>query len=267
MIGPGTGHRLGSIGVDERMRFLSFKGPGSQWDRGHHGLRPALNWIGLVALWALLVPPVVVATEGDGAWRLEISGHQTFLFGESFLGGGVRIPWEVVIEFNVRQGQFGIGSGSARWLDRATAVSHPGDWFDCRQVAGSYLDSNLALHQTPRVRFAGFPVAGEVRDGRVTLQPGYEPPGNYLAVTYRCETDNPLADNWFAFAERGKQVFGKRQDAETSQEEGRLSARVREVAGLPPEGALDLPLVDGWRFVQGGEAADRQVRFALKRLP
>jgi hypothetical protein len=226
----------------------------------------ALLWVGLVCLCGLLFAPPLLAAQGDGAWRLRITGHQTFLFGESILGGGIRIPWEVVIEFEVQQGRYRLGSGSARGLDRAEAVSHPAGWFDCQQVEGSYLDSNLAMHQTPRVRFAGFPVAGEVRDGRVILQPGYEPPGNYLAVTYRCEAVNPLADNWFAFAERGKQVFGKRQDAETREDGGRLSARVREVASLPPEGALDLPLIDGWRFVQGREAADRQVRFALNRL-
>lgn len=220
----------------------------------------------LTLLCSLFVSPHALAAGGDGSWRLQIEGHQTFLFGEPGFGGGVRIPWEVVIEFDVRQGWYGIGSGSARWLDRATAVSRPAGWFDCRQVEGSYLDSNLAMHQTPRVRFAGFPVAGEVHDGRVTLQPGYEPPGNYLAVTYRCETVNPLADNWFPFAERGKQVFGKRQDAETRHDGERRSARVKEVASLPPEGALDLPLVDGWHFVQGDATADRQVRFTLTRL-
>jgi hypothetical protein len=202
----------------------------------------------------------------DGVWQLRIEGHQTFIFGESGFGGGIRLPWEVVIEFGVEQGGYRVGSGKARWLDRAVAVSRPAGWFDCRQVDGSYLDSNLVLHETPRVRFAAFPVAGEVRDGRIILEPGYEPPGNYLAVTYRCVTDKATGDNWFGLAERGKQVMGKRQDAETGRDGERQSARVREVASLPPEGRLDLPLSDGWTFAQGSESGDRFINFMLRRI-
>jgi hypothetical protein len=224
-----------------------------------------LLWAALALPCALHAVPKIHAAEGDGAWRLEITGHHIFLFGEPKLGGGIRIPWEVVIEFEASQGYFGVGSGRARLLDSADTVSYPAGWFDCRQVEGSYLDSNLVMHQTPRVRFAAFPVAGEVRDGRVTLQPGYEPPGNYLAVTYRCVTENPIAENWFALAERDKQVLGKRQDTESTRDGVWQSARVREVAALPPEGLLDLPLTDGWLFVEGAPDSDRFVRFSLSR--
>ena len=170
--------------------------------------RLALVLAGLLAAWSAVAEPV------DGRWQLQISGHNSYLFGEPGFGGGVRIPWEVVIQFEVQAAQYQLGSGTARWLDETTALSRPPGWFSCRPVEGTYLDSNLVLHQTPRVRFAGFPVAGEVRKHRVQLEPGYQPPGNYLAVTYECTTDNPLAYNWFPLAERGKQILGKRQDAE-----------------------------------------------------
>lgn len=205
-------------------------------------------------------------TAMDGGWRLVIEGQQAFVFGEPDFGGGIRIPWEVVIEFEVAHGRYRIGSGSARWRGPSVPLSRPGGWFDCRQVEGTYLDGNLVMHDTPRVRFAKFPVAGQVIDGRVHLEPGYESPGNYLAVTYRCVTERSGADNWFGFAERGKQVLGKRQDAETRSEAGRREARVREVATLPPEGALELPLEDGWSFAQGSETADRLFRFILRRV-
>lgn len=252
-------------GVDERGGLQLLNRSGSPAKVISHSGRRVLLWSALALPCALPAVPQGHAAEGDGAWQLEITGHQTFLFGEPTLGGGIRIPWEVVIEFDVGQGRFGVGSGRARWLDRSNAISRPSGWFDCAQVEGSYLDSNLALHETPRVRFAGFPVAGAVRDGRVELQPAYQPPGNYLAVTYRCETENPIAENWFALAERGKQVLGKRQDSETTRDGDRQSARVREVASLPPEGLLDLPLSDGWLFVQGAPDSDRFVRFSLRR--
>ena len=220
-------------------------------------------------LWCVLLVqtlPVHAERPVDGRWELQISGHHSFVFGEEDFGGGVRIPWEVSIQFQVRDGEFHIGSGSARWLDHVMPLSNPRGWFNCRQVDGTYLDSNLVLHETPRVRFAGFPVAGRLTDGRVLLQPGYQPPGNYLAVTYECATVDLVAGEWFALAERGKQVLGKRQDAETRQDAARQVARVREVASLPPETQLDLPLQDGWTFTQGSRDAASLVTYELRRL-
>jgi len=202
----------------------------------------------------------------DGYWELQIEGHQAFVFGERWFGGGVRVPWEVVIGFDVSQGELGVATGSARWLPEAEPVSAPADWFDCRQVDGSYLDSNLQLHETPRVRFAAFPVAGRVEQGRVVLQPGYRPPGNYLAVTYRCDAASAAGDNWFAVAERAKQVHGKRQDVELRDDATQRSARVREVAALPPERAIELPLTDGWSFTEGDTDSQRWVRYRLRRI-
>ena len=219
-------------------------------------------------LWALLIPgrQCAAAQTTQGSWQLQISGHHSFVFGETGFGGGIRIPWEVVIQFQVRDGDYLLGSGSARWLDRVEGISQPPGWFRCQQVAGTYLDSNLALHQTPRVRFAAFPVGGSMMQGRVRLQPGYQPPGNYLAVTYECVDEGVRAENWFALAERGKQVLGKRQDVETRRDPERQIARVREVAALPPERSIELPLEDGWTFSQGGADDGSAVRFRLQRL-
>jgi len=214
----------------------------------------------------LLLPAPGWGGAPDGRWELGITGHSSYLYGEPGLGGGLRIPWEVVIQFQVEAGVYQLGSGSARWLDAMTALSQPPGWFDCRQVEGTYLDSNLVLHETPRVRFAAFPVAGEVREGHILLQPGYQAPGNYLAVTYECATDNPRAYNWFALAERGKQILGKRQDAEKQSGGDHQQVRVREVVSLPPEGGMDLPLQHGWSFTQGGEDETSLIRYRLRRL-
>ena len=151
-------------------------------------------------------------------------------------------------------------------MDQVVPLSYPRGLFECDRVDGSYLDSNLALHDTPHVRFAAFPVAGSLRDRRVQLQPGYSSPGNYLAVTYECASANPIADNWFTVAERGKQVLGKRQDAETRRDTAGQVARVREVATLPPEYQLDLPLQDGWTFSRGSDDGATLVTYELRRL-
>lgn len=235
---------------------------------GRRSARPANASAPFCAALALLsavatVPGLAAPAE---RWQLTISGHQRFVYGEPDLGGGLRVPWEVRIDFYVVDGEYQAGSGRARWIDQLQPISVPPGWFACRQVDGTYLDSNLNIHQTPRVRFAAFPVAGRLSAGRVELVPGYVSPGNYLAVTYECVNENRLVDNWFAFAERGKQVLGKRQDVETRREPNRLTARVREVAPLPPESRLELPLSDGWTFEQGGSDSERHARYELHRV-
>ena len=211
----------------------------------------------------LLLVPMIAA--GSEAWRLTLSGHQSFVFGDDRLAAGLRVPWEVVIDFRVEAGEFLLGHGRARWIDRLDTISNPAGWFDCHKVPGTYLDSNLVMHETPRVRLAAFPVAGAVDGDRVQLKPGFSAPGNYIALTYECETGNPTASNWFPFAERGKQILGKRQDIEVRQEGDQQWVRVREVMSLPPEEMLELPLQDGWSFVRGAPDAPRYVSYQLRR--
>jgi hypothetical protein len=212
----------------------------------------------------LMLLPMVAA--GSDAWRLTLNGHQSFVFGDDRLAGGLRVPWEVVIDFHVDDGEFLLGHGRARWIDKLDVISTPAGWFECRKVPGTYLDSNLVMHETPRVRLAAFPVAGAVDDGRVQLRPAFSTPGNYIALTYECETQNPTASNWFPFAERGKQILGKRQDIEIRQDGDHQWVRVREVMSLPPEEMLELPLRDGWTFVRGAPDAPRYVAYRLRKL-
>lgn len=216
-------------------------------------------------LCAALLAPVLAADSPDGRWLLSIVGHSSYQFGEAPLGGGLRMAWRVDIRFAVRDGEYAVGNGSAQLVGEPIMLSAPPGLFDCTQVAGTYLDSNLVLHETPRIRFARYPVAGALQAGRVTLQPGYDPPGNYLAVTYECRTDSPLAAEWFALAERGKQVLGRRQDAERRVDGGLRSVRVREVIALPPEAAIELPLVDGWGFSIGAADDPARAEYRLSR--
>ena len=76
----------------------------------------------------------------------------------------------------------------------------------------------------------------------------------------------PLADAWFALAERGKQVMGKRQDAEKQRDGDRQRARVREVAALQPEVRIEIPLQPGWSFAQGMRDDLHSVVYRLQRV-
>jgi hypothetical protein len=249
--------------IDSHARIATTVGP-----LARNGNRPA--WLlALVLLFTsvsvLLAGNVFAAAAIDGAWRLNIQGHNTYLYGEPQLGGGLRIPWEVDIRFRVADATFVLGNGQASIAGPAIPVSNPPGWIECRMVKGSYLDSSLTLHEMPRIRFARFPVAGETSDGQVFLRPGYTPPGNYLAVTYECQMQDTAGTRWFDLAERGKQVMGKRQDPEKRVDGDRLHVRVREVMGVPPEQALTLPLVDGWEFSTGLPDEPHWVRYRLIR--
>lgn len=221
-------------------------------------------------LCVLLLPVLLIqaafAASEDGKWRLNISGHHRFVFGDRVLHGFVQIPWEVSIEFAVRDGVFQRGVGSARWIDKVSTGSRPQGWISCELEEGSYLDAGLHLREMPRVRFAAFPLSGELADGVLKLQPGYQLPGNYLAIRYHCVTEQPAAVEWFLFASRSRNEEGKRQDAELRESGSHREASINEVQVLPPEEGLSLPLRDGWYFQQGDPQANYYARYSLQRL-
>jgi len=209
-----------------------------------------------------IIAPSVWAAD---SWELKIHGHHRYVFGDVILQGFVELPWEVSVNFTVDQGRFVAGSGLAQWKGGAKKGSHPPQWFSCELLEGSYLDPNLKLLEMPRVRFSRFPIAGDLDQGLLTIRPGYEVPGNYLAIRYGCETRDPGAVEWFLFASRSKNEEGKRQDAELNEQGDYRSAVIREVKVLPPNDVISLPLQDGWSFQQGHQDADYFAVYELKR--
>jgi len=224
-------------------------------DTLHRMYKPFLILLSIIA-------PSVWAAD---SWELKIHGHHRYVFGDVILQGFVELPWEVSVNFTVDQGRFVAGSGLAQWKGGAKKGSHPPQWFSCELLEGSYLDPNLKLLEMPRVRFSRFPIAGDLDQGLLTIRPGYEVPGNYLAIRYGCETRDPGAVEWFLFASRSKNEEGKRQDAEISEKGNYRSAVIREVKVLPPNDVISLPLQDGWSFQQGHQDADYFAVYELKR--
>lgn len=224
-------------------------------DTLHRMYKPFLILLSIIA-------PSVWAAD---SWELKIHGHHRYVFGDVILQGFVELPWEVSVNFTVDQGRFVGGSGLAQWKGGAKKGSHPPQWFSCELLEGSYLDPNLKLLEMPRVRFSRFPIAGDLDQGLLTIRPGYEVPGNYLAIRYGCETRDPGAVEWFLFASRSKNEEGKRQDAEISEKGNYRSAVIREVKVLPPNDVISLPLQDGWSFQQGHQDADYFAVYELKR--
>jgi len=219
----------------------------------------------LLVLW--YGSPGARAEDLDGQWRLVISGHHSFLFGDHILAAGLRIPWETIIEFRIRDGAYVVGNGETHWGPEVVDYSRPANWFRCRLSTGTFLDRGLHLRETPWVRLPRFPVAGEVHGQQVTLVPGFDSAGNYLAVTYHCENREPAANNWFTYAERGRKEGGWRQDAITAEADGVRSVEVKEVRSLPPEGPLTLPLQSGPVITLGDDQAPSSASYRLERLP
>lgn len=217
----------------------------------------------LLLLW-LLPPGLGLAAD---QWKLTIDGHHRFVFGEPVLNGYVQIPWHVELNFSVEQGRFLSGSGTAGWVNRVSSASVPQDWIACELLAGSYLDAGLNLREMPRLRFSGFPLAGRLEQGVLYLRPGYDQPGNYLAVRYGCRSEQAGAGNWFTFAARARDELGLRQDAQTREAGDQREAWISEVKMIPPSDELVLPLQDGWYFQQGREDSNYFARYRLSKLP
>lgn len=214
----------------------------------------------------LTLPMAQAGYAGAERWRLSISGHHRYIFGDRAIHGYLQIPWEVELQFSLLDGRFSGGSGLARWFDRVEYGSRPQGWIECRLREGSYLDANLRLRKMPRVRFERFPLSGRLEQGVLQLQPGYSPPGNYLAIRYGCESDQAAAGNWFLYASRARNEEGRRQDAETSQQGDHREATISEVKALPPLDGVTLPLREGWHFQQGNEDSAYFARYRLERV-
>ena len=60
-------------------------------------------------------------------------------------------------------------------------------------------------------------------------------------------------------------IVDERPDAERRVDGDRRHVRVREVAALPPEGSLTLPLSDGWQFTRGSADDDSWISYRLSR--
>ena len=213
----------------------------------------------------LLIAPGAGAAEEDGAWRLKISGSNLFFYGTRMLTAGVRQDWEVDIEFSIKNGGFEVGSGTGRLLGEPKPYSKPEHMFQCTAIDGSYLDRGLNIVSTPRMRYQGFPLAGEVAGGQVVLRPGVEYIGNFIAMIYECSTADPLAEVWLERGRRSAIERAKRLGATPRIEGGRTIVRVKEVQPIAPRGVIELPLVDGYRFYLQDQAALSEWMYVLTK--
>lgn len=214
----------------------------------------------------VLVPFSAQAQIQDGEWLLTVEGNELMVFGTSRLAGGLRVQWQTQWTFVVDQGRFKSGSGSSQLINEPEPFSRPGHMFECTSEEGTFVSASQQIHTTPHVRLAGFPVAGAVEKGQVILESTVDFPGNYVAVVYRCETENSVGDIWL---QRGPLVGlerARRQNAETRTENGKYLARIKEVRMIPPQGRITVPLIDGWTMESVDDTRERAVSYSLKRL-
>jgi hypothetical protein len=204
---------------------------------------------------ALLFSAPANADDINGEWRLSITGNSLFFFGTRMLTAGVKQDWEVVIDFQVTNNQFDIGTGNARLIGPPVPYSNPEGMFECVTTEGVYLDRGLHEVSTPHLRYAGFPVAGLVTNGQLQLKPDVEYIGNFLAMMYECSTTNVLGEVWHDRGRLSSLERSKRQDAKLSVEQDRYSVSVKELQFVEPRGEFELPLQDGLEIRQSDQAS------------
>lgn len=204
---------------------------------------------------ALLFPAPAIADDINGEWRLSITGNNLFFFGTRMLTAGVKQDWEVIIDFQVTNNQFDIGTGNARLIGSPVPYSNPEGMFECVTIEGIYLDRGLHEVSTPHLRYAGFPVAGLITNGQLLLKPDVEYIGNFLAMMYECSTTNILGEVWHDRGRLSSLERLKRQDAKLSVEQDRFGVSVKELQFVEPRGEFELPLQDGLEIRQSDQAS------------
>ena len=202
----------------------------------------------------------------DGRWQLTITGHDQLEYGTQMLAGGLKVEWESILEFGIKQGQFQSGTGTARLLPNISAFSRPPEVFECRQEIGTFSSRSGVSFSTPHLRYQAFPLSGKVVGERVQLIPYLEYPGNYYALLYQCATSNELGDFWLQQAPRVSRELGKRQNASVDSKDGVFSVRVKELMSIDPGTKLEIPLIDGFKLSMEQETGARAIEYQLRRI-
>ena len=201
-------------------------------------------------------------------WALDISGEQRFSYGDHRIQGSVTLPWKVEINFSIDETnkEFLVGFGRASFEKKPQYNSIPENWIQCEIQDGTFLTAGLKEVSLPTIRFEKFPIGGEILGEKILLKPGFDAPGNYLAVKYKCKTDKPAAVEWFDFAKMAKEEQGKRQSAWETVKENHREVLISEVKIIPPQDAIEIPLQNGWSFSQGTDDSEFKVNYNLKKL-
>ena len=182
------------------------------------------------------------------------------------LTAGLEQDWEVVIDFQVTNNQFDLGTGNATLLGEPVPLSRPEGMFQCQSTDGVYLDRGLHEVSTPHIRYSGFPVAGQVRNGQVLLKPDVQYIGNFIAMMYECSTSNILGDVWHDRGRLSTLERAKRLDAKRSVENGEYRVKVKELQFVEPRGEFEIPLQHGLEIRLTDQASYAVKTFRLMKI-
>lgn len=221
-----------------------------------------------IIILALIFFPVAVqaALSEDGIWELLINGEDRLEFGTEFLAGGVQIHWRSNLRFEIRQGQFVRGSGTAELNSEVEPFSRPSGRFDCALQQGVFASKNGISFKMPHLRYRSFPVSGTVSGSTIELQPDFDYPGNYYAILYACETLDESGVFWLQSGERFARELGKRQSSITQVDQELFKVSVKEVKPIEPGETLSVPLQNGLQFDFSSEAEGRQLKYHLQKV-
>ncbi len=202
----------------------------------------------------------------DGRWQLIITGSDQLEYGTEFLAGGVTIPWQTILEFNIKNSRFDKGTGTARLLPDMTTHSRPEGMFDCQQEPGIFASNSGQSFTMPHLRYQAFPMLGEVKERNILLKPYLDYPGNYFAVLYECSTNDGRGSVWIERSPRIARELGKRQNSQSVIKDGIYSVNIKEVKNIPPGPELSFPLEDGYELMLTDEYGARKLHYHLTRI-
>jgi hypothetical protein len=173
-------------------------------------------------------------------WRATWVGWDTLYFGDGTLAGGIKLYWEVRVDFVIEDGKYKQGQGTARFL-KFEPHSHPPGIYDCEPLKGWAIDKDLKKHPSPYIKVRQFNVPGWCTSAAANLQ---LPKENYYLVDYYCVMDTDHAK-----VALGKK-FGKIGAKQKVQQSSKYKS-VEKNARLLPSAQQNIPLKDGWKKSYG----------------
>lgn len=198
-------------------------------------------------------------------WQMTIDGWNTVGYpAELFTNviyGGLRVLWKIVVKFEIINGKYHKGSGTAEITKIDPYSSLPGI-YNCTVLKDSWLDGNGKAHSTPHIEYKIFDVPGTKSGSEATL---YTPNNNHIILRCYCALNKKNAKQIYD-GKPGKYGSKTLEDWLKSTKNEMNERGIFPIPGGELLSGCTITLVDGWRKELGNPQSLNRSTITVKRL-
>jgi hypothetical protein len=169
-------------------------------------------------------------------WRALWHGWETLYFGDETLAGGIKPIWEIQVDFEIEDGKYKQGQGTAKFV-AFEPHSHPPGVYDCNPKKGEIIDGKGKKQPTPFIQHTQFNVSGSANSASAKLN---LPSENLYLVDYECFMDTDQAKDKLGLK------FGKLAAKDKVKESDNYKS-IKNNGQPLPSGSQTVMLQDGWK--------------------